>query len=327
MSSRKRVFRAGIDLGGTKITVSIFDGAYKILTTAQARNVPEEGRPYLLDTICALLNNTLAECCITADQLAATGIACPGVVNEALTTVIGSPTLPFLNGYALGSQLQKKTGVPTIVANDVNMGLYGEHQFGSAKGYRHAVGIFLETGIGGALILNGQLYCGAFGAAGEFGHIFMNDMSPRCGCGNYGCLEALASRTAISAEAATLAARGEAPALLNLSGGDVRRITSKVLRLAIDRGDTAIAELIRRKADLIGIALGSIINIIDPEVVIAGGKMTEVMPELVLGPIETSINRFTYCAGSKRKVKLLKATLGTNATTLGAAKRAEEKFA
>ncbi|MDD4003945.1 MAG: ROK family protein [Elusimicrobiaceae bacterium] len=326
MNSRKQVFRAGIDLGGTKITVSVLDRNYKPLATAQARNVSEEGRAYLLETTTGLLDRALAECGLETKDLASTGIACPGVVNEDLTTVIGSPTLPFLSGYALASQIGKRTGVPTIVANDVNMGLYGEHQFGAARGLRHAVGIFLETGIGGALILDGKLYCGAFGAAGEFGHIFMNDMSPRCGCGNYGCLEALASRTAISAEAATLAARGEAPALLNLSGGDVRRITSKVLKLAIDQGDAAIAALIRRKTDLIGIALGSVINIIDPQAVIVGGKMVEVMPELVLEPITASINRFTYCATFKRKVKLLKASLGTSATMLGAAKMSEEKF-
>lgn len=326
MALRGRNFRAGVDLGGTKITVSLLDSRYKILGIAQARNVQEEGRAYLIETTAALLDRVLAEQHLSTRNLASMGIACPGVANETLTTVIGSPTLPFLSGYPLAARMTKLTGVPTIVANDVNMGLYGEQQFGAAKGFNHAVGIFLETGIGGALILNGKLYRGAFGAAGEFGHIFMTDISPRCGCGNYGCLEAIASRSAISAEAATLAARGEAPALLNLSGGDVRRITSKVLKLAIDKGDTALIALIKRKADLIGIALGSIVNIIDPEVIVVGGKMTECMPEIILDSLTASINRFTYCATRKRKVKVVKAMLGTSAPMIGAAKMAEETF-
>ncbi|MFA6583778.1 MAG: ROK family protein [Elusimicrobiaceae bacterium] len=321
-----KILKVGVDLGGTKITASILDEKNKVLATVKAQTLPEEGRRYLLETIAGVLERALESINLPRKKLAVAGIACPGIVDEKLNTVSASPNLPFLTGYPLAREFTKMTGIPALIENDVNMGLYGEHQFGAAKGYTHAVGIFLETGIGGALILNGQLYRGAFGAAGELGHIHMGEMTPECGCGSLGCLEAVAGRLAISAEAALYAARGNAPALLEIAGTDLRKITSATLREAAESGDKKITELIARKAGLVGVALASVVNILDPEIIVVGGRLADAFPEIIFDGIKGSIAKYTYAALPKRKVKIVRASLGAMAPIMGVAKLAEDRL-
>jgi glucokinase len=185
-------------------------------------------------------------------------------------------------------------------------------------------GFFIGTGIGGALILDGKLYRGSSGAAGELGHIFIDPMGPGCGCGRRGCLEALAGRLALAGEAAMLAARGGAPRLLAETGADVKKLKSGALARAVEGGDKALKDLVRRKAALVGIAMANVVNTLDPEMVVLGGGLMEALGDVIVPAAEESMRRHAM-PDIVAHVKVAAAKLGDLAVLMGAAKWAWDR--
>ncbi|MFA5161757.1 MAG: ROK family protein [Elusimicrobiales bacterium] len=321
----KKTYRVGIDIGGTKILAGVVDARDNLLASAKAKTMAEEGERYLINTITGLVARVLEEGHVRREAVSAIGVGCPGLINIAKNSVIFAPNIPFLSDYPLGRRLERELNVPCIVENDVNMGLYGEYRFGAAAGCSHAAGFFLGTGIGGALILDGKLYRGARGAAGEFGHIFVDPLGPLCGCGNRGCLEASAGRLSLSAEAAVMAARGQAKSLLARTGTDVRAIKSGALAKAAASGDRDVRELVKLKAAMIGIAMANVLHITDPEIIVLGGGMMEAMGDIILPEAEKSMREHSL-PSLRDKVKVVRAKLGDNAAVMGAAAMAAERI-
>ena len=307
----------GIDIGATKILVGVLKGR-RVLSTVKAKTAPAEGEREFFATIAATVGKALEEACLQPRQLAAVGAGCPGVLDTRSDRIVSSANIPFIKDYPLARKLEKIFKVPAAVENDANMGLYGEWHFGAAAGCRNVAGFFLGTGIGGALILDGRLYRGSSGAAGEMGHIFVDPLGPGCGCGNTGCLEALAGRLAIAGEAAVLAARGGAPRLLSEAGADVRKLKSGVLARAVEAGDKQLKELVRRKAALVGIAMANIVNTLDPECLVLGGGLVEAMGDLIVPAAEESMRRHSM-PDISRHVTVAPAKLGDLAIVMGAA--------
>jgi glucokinase len=262
---------------------------------------------------------------LQSSQLAAVGAGCPGVLDYRTDRIVSSANIPFIKDYPLARKLQKLFKVPAAVENDANMGLYGEQQFGAAAGCEHVAGFFLGTGIGGALILDGKLYRGSSGAAGELGHIFLDPLGPGCGCGNRGCLEALAGRLALAGEAAVLAARGGAPHLMNEAGADVRKLKSGALARAVAEGDRRLKDLVRRKAALVGLAMANIVNTLDPEAIVLGGGLVEAMGELIVPAAEESMRRHAM-PDISRHVTVAPAKLGDMAIVMGAAQWVRSQY-
>jgi glucokinase len=308
----------GIDLGATKMLVGVLKGR-KVLATVKARTDPAGGEREFFATIAATVAKALEEAGLKPRQLTAVGAGCPGVLDYRSDRIVSSANIPFIKDYPLARKLQKLFKVPAAVENDANMGLYGEQQFGAAAGCEHVAGFFLGTGIGGALILDGKLYRGSSGAAGELGHIFIDPLGPACGCGNRGCLEALAGRLALAGEAAALAARGGAPRLLNEAGADVRKLKSGALARAVEAGDRQLKELVRRKAALVGIAMADIVNTLDPECIVLGGGLVEAMGGLIVPAAEESMRRHAM-PDIAAHVTVVPAKLGDMAIVMGAAK-------
>ena len=313
----------GIDLGATKMLVGVLQGR-KVLATVKARTDPAGGEKEFFATIAATVAKALDEAGLKPRQLAAVGAGCPGVLDYRSGRIVFSANIPFIKDYPLARKLQKLFKVPAAVENDANMGLYGEQQFGAAAGCAHVVGFFLGTGIGGSLILDGKLYRGSSGAAGELGHIFVDPLGPACGCGNRGCLEALAGRLALAGEAAALAARGGAPRLLNEAGADVRKFKSGALARAVEAGDRQLKELVRRKAALVGIAMADIVNTLDPECIVLGGGLVEAMGELIVPAAEESMRRHAM-PDIAAHVTVAPAKLGDMAIVMGAAQWARDQ--
>jgi glucokinase len=315
---------AGIDLGASKMLVGVLKGR-KVLATAKAKTDPSGGEGEFFATIAATVARALADAGLKPGQLAAVGVGCPGVLDCRTNRIVSSANIPFIKDYPLARKLERLFKVPASVENDANMGLYGEQQFGAAAGCEHVAGFFLGTGIGGALILDGKLYRGSSGAAGELGHIFVDPLGPGCGCGNRGCLEALAGRLALAGEAAVLAARGGAPRLMNEAGADVRKLKSGALARAVQAGDKQLKELVRRKAALVGIAMATIVNTLDPECIVLGGGLVEAMGELIVPAAEESMRRHAMpdIAGH---VAVAPAKLGDMAIVMGAARWARGRF-
>ncbi len=312
-SSKKKYF-IGIDLGGTKMLTGLVKKDFSILAEEKSKVQPEEGPKFFFKSIEEGIEKVLSDSKVKLSQVAGIGVGCPGIIDSAEGRVISS-----LKNFHLAEKLSGVFDVPVAVGNDVNVGLFGEHQFGAAKDYSDVVGIFLGTGIGGALILGGKLYAGSSGAAGEIGHMNVDPKGPQCGCGNYGCLEALAGRVAIASEAAVLAARQKAPKLYDIAGTDILKIKSGALFKAIAAGDEALKDLILRKAQLIGIAMANLVNLLNPELFVLGGGMVEAMGKIILPEADESMRRYAM-PGLAKKVKVAAAKLGDYAIVKGAAK-------
>ena len=314
----------GIDLGGTKMLVGVVKGS-KVLATVKAKTDPAGGEREFFATIAATVAKALEEAGVRPGRLAAVGAGCPGVLDTRSDRIVSSANIPFIKDYPLARKLEKLLKVPAAVENDANMGLFGEQRFGAASGCDHAAGFFLGTGIGGALILDGKLYRGSSGAAGELGHIFVDPMGPACGCGNRGCLEALAGRLALAGEAAALAARGGAPHLMKEAGADVRKLKSGALARAVEAGDRQLRDLVKRKAALVGLAMANVVNTLDPEVIVLGGGLVEAMGELIVPAAEESMRRHAM-PDIAEHVTVAPAKLGDLAIVMGAAQWARERL-
>jgi glucokinase len=315
--AKKEKAVVGIDLGATKMLVGVLRGR-KVLATVKAKTDPSGGEGEFFATIAATVARALSDAGLPSSQLAAVGAGCPGVLDYRTDRIISSANIPFIKDYPLARKLQKLFKVPAAVENDANMGLYGEQQFGAAAGCEHVAGFFLGTGIGGALILDGRLYRGSSGAAGELGHIFLDPLGPGCGCGNRGCLEALAGRLALAGEAAALAARGGAPHLMNEAGADVRKLKSGALGRAVAAGDRQLKDLVRRKAALVGLAMANIVNTLDPECIVLGGGLVEAMGDIIVPAAEESMRRHAM-PDIASHVTVAPAKLGDMAIVMGAA--------
>jgi glucokinase len=323
--STKKPYVIGFDLGGTKVLGVLFDQKFRRLAEIKAKTKAQKGEKNFIKTLRQCFDELLYESDVRRSEIAGIGMGCPGVIEEKRGVVEVSPNIPFMRSYRLAAKLQKETDLPVVLGNDVNIGLFGEHQFGAAKGYSHVAGIFIGTGIGGALILNGQLYLGAGGAAGEVGHIQVDPEGPLCGCGRRGCFEALCSRLSIATEAAAMAARGQAPELLQSAGTDILDIRSGPIAQAIREGDRQLTELIRRKAQRIGGVMANIVNLLNPELIVLGGGLVEAMPSLIVKEAEHTMRERAMPALA-RQVDVAAARLGDYAIAMGAAKRAWDRF-
>lgn len=321
----KRDFTIGIDLGGTKMLVALLDGAFRIAGRVKVKTRVELGRARFLDSLFNSVRSLCKDSGIPVKRIAALGIGSPGIIDRTKGTVVFSPNIPFLTKFRLAQALAGELDVKVSIENDVNAGLYGEFRFGAAKGYQNIIGIFMGTGIGGALILNGRLFRGSSGAAGEIGHVFVQE-GPVCGCGRTGCLEASAGRLAVASEAAAIAARQGAPQLFAMTGPDVAQIKSNVLRKAVEAGDGAVEDLIRRKARLVGCVMGSLVNLLNPDLFVLGGGMVEAMPKLIVKEAESAM-RERAMPGLVRHVRVAESKLKDDAIILGAAALARDESA
>jgi glucokinase len=325
MANDKKRYVIGYDLGGTKILAVLYNRRFEPLGEIKEKSKPQKGEKHFLKTLKMCFEDLLKQGKIKRHEIAGIGVGCPGLIDEKRGLVLASPNLGFMANMPLSARIQRSCGAPVVLGNDVNIGLFGEHQFGAAKGYRHVVGIFIGTGIGGALIINGDLYAGASGGAGELGHVQIDREGPRCGCGRQGCFEALCSRLSIASEAGALAARQIAPTLRDLAGTDILDIKSGQLAEAVRAGDRAIVELIRRKSRVVGRVMADLVNILNPEMIVLGGGLVEALPRFIVKEATQSM-RSQAMPGLVKNVKVAPARLGDHAIVMGAAKRAWDRF-
>lgn len=324
MAKKKKKLLLGIDLGGTKMLVGLFNFKGQLLGTKKIKVEPSKGKKNFLEGFYETVENLFDEEGESLKNLQAIGIGCPGIIDHKKGVVIVSPNIAFLKNFHFAETVKKMLGVPTVIENDVNTGLYGEMAFGAARGFQHVIGAFLGTGVGGALIFDGKLYRGATGAAGEIGHMIIHAEGPRCGCGQRGCLEAYVGRVSIAAEAAIAAQRQHAPALFKEVGTEISKIKSGALAASIHKGDKAVEELIRERSFLLGRHMAGLVNLLSPELVVLGGGVVEALGKFILPEVKNAMNLFAMRPIAK-KVKVVSAQLGDHAIIKGAAQLALEK--
>ncbi|RKU30730.1 ROK family protein [Candidatus Poribacteria bacterium] len=314
----------GVDMGGTKILAAIVDEEGNILGTSKIRTNAKDGSSNVIDRIADCIQMVIQGTDVSRDSIQGVGIGAPGPLDPETGVVIVAPNLGWEN-VPLKSELEERIDIPTYVDNDVNVGTLGEHTYGAGQGIKNIVGIFVGTGIGGGIIMNGELFHGASKTAGEVGHIIVKEGGPKCGCGNRGCLEALASRTAMTKSFKKGIKKGKKSVVTKLTDGDLNSIRSGVLAKAVDAKDKLTKKILNRTTKYLGVGIGSIVNFLNPEMIILGGGVVEALEDVFVDNIRTAANKYAL-PGTLDGVQIVKAHLGDNAGVLGAAALARQRI-
>jgi glucokinase len=314
----------GVDMGGTKILSAVIDAEGNILGTAKVSTKAGRGAVEVIDRIANCIQQAVSESGVDAESIQAVGIGAPGPLDPATGVVIFAPNLGWRD-VPLKAELEARVGFPTFVDNDVNVGTLGEHVFGAGRGVQNVVGIFVGTGIGGGIILQGELFHGASKTAGEIGHIIVKAGGPRCGCGTRGCLEAIASRTAMTKQfQKAILKKGKKSVLSELTGGDLESIRSGVLVKAVRMDDKLTLKVFKKVTKYLGIGIGSIVNFLNPEMIVLGGGVVEALDDTFLDNIRAAVEKYSL-PNTLDGVQIVPAELGDNSGILGAAALARQR--
>lgn len=316
----------GVDLGGTKILTGVFKNSLECIASSKLSTKSQRGVEEVIERIARCVQDAVDEADLTMKNVAGIGIGAPGAVDFASGSVIFAPNLEGWKNISLKKDLEKALGVPVFVENDCNIAALGVHA-GELKGKpRHMVGIFVGTGIGGGLILNGELFSGVNHTAGEVGHMVLEVNGPKCGCGNKGCFEALASRTAIFQRIKEGVKDGQKTLLVDMLGDDLKDLRSGDIRKAIRRGDKFVDKVVEEASEYIGIATANLINIFNPEVVVLGGGVIEALQDEMMGVIVETAKDYAM-PGTMKGVEIIASKLGDNAGITGGAVLARKEAA
>jgi len=323
---RKRRATIGIDIGGTKSLYALFDERFEVLAEEKFRSHPAKGGLAAFEANHAkAVGKLLREVRKRKLEIEAVGMGIAGRVDLREGVVLNAPSLEFLQGYAFQQRLEKQTGARVFVCNDVHAGLYGELTLGAAQGACHVIGIWIGTGVGGALVIDGKLHLGASGLAGDIGNYLLQPVDAAQDSPRKEVLDSVASRTAIAADAAALAAKKWGSKLRKIAGTDVRDITSGNIAKAIKRGDKAVEKLVRSRAQLLGAVLSNLVDFINPDMVVLGGGLVAAIPKLIRREIEKSIQAHASTRAAQA-VKVVSAKLADHAGTTGAARLALDMY-
>ncbi len=315
----------GVDLGGTKILAGAFTSTLKLVATAKTSTKADRGPKAVIERVARTVRDAVDEADLELKQIKAVGIGAPGSIDSAEGRVIFSPNMPGWEDVQLRRELEKELNLPVFVENDCNVCTLGVHVAELGGKPKHLVGIFLGTGIGGGLILDGRLFSGFNRTAGEIGHMVLEVGGPKCGCGNRGCFEALASRSAIFRRIETAVKDGSKTILLDMLGDDLDNLRSGDLRKAIKKGDKLVEKVIEDAAEYTGIAVGNIINLINPEYVVLGGGVIDALEDEMMSIIVETAQDYAM-TGTSKGVEIIASRLGDHAGITGAAVLARDSI-
>ncbi|HSU56980.1 MAG TPA: ROK family protein [Candidatus Dormibacteraeota bacterium] len=317
-ASTKAEYVVGVDLGGTKILSGVFSHSLECIGTAKLSTKSQRGVDKVVERIARSAQDAVDEADLTFKQIAGVGIGAPGAVDFDSGTVIFAPNLEGWTDVPLKKELEKILGVPVFVENDCNVSALGVYVAELKSKPRSMVGIFVGTGIGGGLVVDGELYSGFGHTAGEIGHMVLEVSGPKCGCGNKGCFEALASRTAIFQQIKSGIKDGQKTLLTEMLGDDLADLRSGDLRKAIRKGDKFVDRIIEGAAEYIGIATANLVNVLNPEVVVLGGGVLEALSDEMMSVIIETAKDYAM-PGALKGVEIIASKLGDNAGITGAA--------
>jgi len=307
----------GIDLGGTKILSAVSDSEGKMLSRDHSITPAVKGREAVIQSITESAHRALEQGRIDISELDAIGVGAPGLSNPETGILFTSPNLPGWRDVPLRDILEKKLGKKTFLINDANAAALGELHFGAARGAHNFIYVTISTGIGGGIVIDGKIYTGTLGAAGEVGHMVIDDKGPPCNCGNRGCWEALASGTALAREARHRIKQEAKTSILDYADGDVEKVTAQVIHAAAQQGDSLAKELIAQTGYYVGVGLANLINIFDPELIVIGGGLSNI-GDMLLGPAFKAAGERAYKEAFD-VVRFALAELGRNSGVVGAA--------
>ncbi|MBK8002212.1 MAG: ROK family protein [Verrucomicrobia bacterium] len=313
----KATHLVGVDLGGTKILAGVFDAKYECLARIKISTKPERGPEGVIERVARCVRDVVDESDLTLKEIRGIGIGAPGAVNTEEGRVIFAPNLSWKD-VPLKKALEKELEVPVFLENDCKlhtMGVFDAELKGKVK---HLIGIFLGTGVGAGIIIDGKLYTGFNGSAGEVGHMVIDIDGPECGCGNRGCFEALASRRAIFRTIQSAVKKGQETLLVDMLGKDLADMRSGDIRKALRRGDRFVEKVIEQAAEYTGIAVGNLINLFNPEVIVLGGGIIEQLEHEML-PVIEKVAKAHALPGTTKGIEIMATRLGDDAGITGGA--------
>jgi glucokinase len=309
-------FYIGVDVGGTKIAAAVVTPEGKILGREKSSTPRGRGAKAILEAVAEVVDAAMLDADVKPRKLKALGVGVPGIVDAAGGRVVAAPNIP-LAGAPISAFLERRFGVAVTLGNDVNIGVLGERWLGAGRGVDDMVGVFPGTGVGGGVVCGGRLLTGAHGAAAELGHIVLNPGGPLCGCGARGCLEAYSSRRAIERDLREGARGGRPTQIVELNGGRLDVIKSRVLAEALRLGDPLVTDVMRAAAERLGDGCTAIRHCFDPKLIVLGGGLVEACGDFILPIVRARLaedplfSRVGDC-----RVKL--SELGDDAVILGA---------
>ena len=315
--SSKSEHVVGVDIGGTKIYAGVFNSSLECIGKARVSTKAERGHEAVIERIVRCVLDAVDECDLKIDQIKGVGVGAPGAVDSENGRVIFAPNLEWKD-VGLKKALEKQLGAPVFLENDCNICTLGVYETELKRKPQSVVGIFLGTGIGGGLILNGEIYSGFNRTAGEIGHMVLEVSGPKCACGNNGCFEALASRSALFRKIQTAVKDGQKTILTDMLGPDLEDLRSGDLRKAIRRGDKFVDHIVEEAAEYTGIAVANMINLINPEVVVLGGGVIEALEDEMMSIIVETATEYAL-SGTAKGIEIMASKLGDDAGITGGA--------
>lgn len=311
-----------IDIGGTKMRGALITESGDVLARDDIPTQAAKGEPAAMKRLAALLRRMNTE--VPDAEPVGIGMAIAGTVDPETGIFTNPPNLPNWHDTAPSLDLGELLGLPAWVHNDASLAALGEYEYGIGQGTKSLVMITLGTGVGGGLVLDGHLYGGYRGYAGEIGHLIVDKSGPLCPCGGRGHLEMMASGTACARIAKERLAAGEASLVTKLVRGDLEKVRAETLVKAEGLGDQLAGEVLRDAADYVGVAVATLRSVLDPELIVIGGGVSRNLhiffPRLVASAKAHAMNV------DKALCPVVPTVLGDDAGLLGAAALAWQKL-
>ncbi len=318
----------GVDLGSFFLRIVITDINGEIVFRSQARTDMKVGRERVLEKTFLSIHQAIRESNIPQRLIKGIGIGHSGVIDSAAGVVLSYPRpgqMEEWRNVPLRAIFEKEFSLPCLLEDSVRTSTIAEKSFGAAKELSDFLYIDVGMGIGAGIFLDGKIYRGAGGRAGEFGHITVNESGPLCSCGNTGCLETLASSAAIIQNVRAAIEKGIDSRIRELIGGDLDNVSIELIAQAASEDDSLAYRVLQTSASYIGIGLANLVNLLNPKVVIFGGALFREIPQLIADPLRRIIKQRSL-EKSANEVQLVISALGGEASALGAARMIAEKI-
>jgi glucokinase len=316
----------GFDLGGTKMHAAAVDVHGHVIYSERQKTLASDGVDAVIDRMIALCQRIQGELGVRGTDVRALCVGVPGGVDDERGMVDTAPNLGW-SEVPLVERLSSALGLRVFLDNDVRVAVVGEHAYGVGRGTRTMIGIFVGTGVGGGVIVGHHTHHGGRGAAGEIGHMTLVPRGPRCGCGKRGCVESLASRTAMQRDVFQLIDKGwssKVPKLMKKLGTET--LTSSVIEKALELDDEVMHKVLKDAQYYLGLTAGSLANVLDPEVIVIGGGIAERLGERFVEPIREHAYKHFLVQRDREKVRIVATELKDLAAPLGAAFLARERM-